>query len=349
MLENKSRTELSTLGEFGLIDHLTKHFEITNSSTVKGVGDDAAILSHGEICSVVTTDMLIEGVHFDLSYVPLKHLGYKAVIVNLSDVCAMNAQPKQITVSIAVSSKFSLEALEELYMGIKAACSNYKVDLIGGDTCSSRSGLVISITAIGEAKSEDIVYRNGAKEKDLICVSGDLGGAYMGLQLLEREKSVFKENPNLQPDLEGNDYILERQLKPEARIDIPIILKNIGVKPTSMIDISDGLASELFHLCKQSGTGCQLFEEKIPIDPMTHERAREFNLDPTVCALSGGEDYELLFTIPLVDYDKVANNPDITVIGHMTHKDSGLNLVTKNGISAPLKAQGWDAFGSAKN
>lgn len=344
MLENKARTELATLGEFGLIEHLTKHFDCHAESTIKGVGDDAAVINPGHQHLVVTTDMLVEGIHFDLSYVPLRHLGYKAVIVNLSDVCAMNALPKQITVSIAVSSRFSLESLEELYMGIKAACSNYKVDLIGGDTCTSTSGLVISITAIGLADREDIVYRSGAKDKDLICVSGDLGGAYMGLQLLEREKSIFKENPNLQPDLEGNDYILERQLKPEARVDIPVILKTLGVKPTSMIDISDGLASELFHLCKQSHTGCQLFEEKIPIDPMTYDRAREFHLDPTVCALSGGEDYELLFTVPLSDHEKVANHPDITIIGHMTDENSGLNLITKNGVSAPLKAQGWDAF-----
>ena len=344
MLENKSKTELSSLGEFGLIDHLTKHFEIINDSTIKGVGDDAAVLEYTNKQLLISTDMLVEGVHFDLSYVPLKHLGYKAVTVNLSDICAMNAMPKQLTVSIAVSSRFPVEALEELYSGIKAACTNYKVDLIGGDTTTSVSGLIISITAIGEAAKEDITYRNGAKDKELICVSGDLGGAYMGLQLLEREKSVFKENPNLQPDLEGNDYILERQLKPEARIDIPILLKSLGVKPTSMIDISDGLASELFHLCKQSNTGCQLFEEKIPIDPMTYDRARQFNLDPTLCALSGGEDYELLFTVPLSDYDKVNNHPDITIIGHMSDKSAGMNLITKNGIAAPLKAQGWDSF-----
>ena len=344
MLENSSKTDLSSLGEFGLIDHLTKHFEIVNESSIKGVGDDAAVIEYSGKQTLVSTDMLVEGVHFDLSYVPLKHLGYKAVTVNLSDICAMNAMPKQITVSIAVSSRFPVEALEELYSGIQAACNNYKVDLVGGDTTTSLTGLIISVTAIGEALKEDITYRNGANDKDLICVTGDLGGAYMGLQLLEREKSVFKDNPNLQPDLEGNDYILERQLKPEARIDIPILLKALLVKPTSMIDVSDGLASELFHLCKQSDKGCQLFEEKIPIDPMTYDRARQFNLDPTLCALSGGEDYELLFTVPLADHEKIANHPDITIIGHMTPRSEGLNLITKNLVSTPLKAQGWDSF-----
>lgn len=344
MLENSSKTDLSSLGEFGLIDHLTKHFEIVNESSIKGVGDDAAVIEYSGKQTLVSTDMLVEGVHFDLSYVPLKHLGYKAVTVNLSDICAMNAMPKQITVSIAVSSRFPVEALEELYSGIQAACNNYKVDLVGGDTTTSLTGLIISVTAIGEALKEDITYRNGANNKDLICVTGDLGGAYMGLQLLEREKSVFKDNPNLQPDLEGNDYILERQLKPEARIDIPILLKALLVKPTSMIDVSDGLASELFHLCKQSDKGCQLFEEKIPIDPMTYDRARQFNLDPTLCALSGGEDYELLFTVPLADHEKIANHPDITIIGHMTPRSEGLNLITKNLVSTPLKAQGWDSF-----
>lgn len=344
MLENSGKTDLASLGEFGLIDHLTKHFEIVNESSIKGVGDDAAVIEYSGKQTLVSTDMLVEGVHFDLSYVPLKHLGYKAVTVNLSDICAMNAMPKQITVSIAVSSRFPVEALEELYSGIQAACNNYKVDLVGGDTTTSLTGLIISVTAIGEALKEDITYRNGANDKDLICVTGDLGGAYMGLQLLEREKSVFKDNPNLQPDLEGNDYILERQLKPEARIDIPILLKALVVKPTSMIDVSDGLASELFHLCKQSDKGCQLFEEKIPIDPMTYDRARQFNLDPTLCALSGGEDYELLFTVPLADHEKIANHPDITIIGHMTPRSEGLNLITKNLVSTPLKAQGWDSF-----
>ena len=345
MLENKERTELTSIGEFGLIDHLTQHVEIYNSSTVKGIGDDAAIIKYDtEKHTVVSTDMLIEGVHFDLSYVPLKHLGYKAVSVNLSDICAMNATPKQITVSIAASNRFSVEALEELYEVILFACQKYNIDLVGGDTTTSPSGLIISITAIGEANKSEIVYRNGAKEKDLICVSGDLGGAYMGLQILEREKFVFKDNPNIQPDLVGNDYILERQLKPEPRVDIVELLKTLQVTPTSMIDVSDGLASEIIHICTQSEVGCELYEEKIPIDPQTFDRAREFDLDPTVCALSGGEDYELLFTIPMSDYDKVKNVPDFTVIGHVTAKSSGTNLVAKAGTSHPITAQGWNSF-----
>jgi thiamine-monophosphate kinase len=301
-------------------------------------------LGDNEKHTLISTDMLVEGVHFDLTYVPLKHLGYKSVIVNLSDICAMNALPKQVTVSIAASNRFSVEALEELYGGMLFACKKYNIDLIGGDTTSSTSGLIISITVIGEAKKEDIVYRNGAKEKDLLCVSGDLGGAYMGLQILEREKFVFKDNPNIQPDLEGNDYILERQLKPEARVDIVELLKNIGVKPTSMIDISDGLASEIIHITTQSDLGCELYEEKIPLDPQTFDRAREFNLDPTVCVLSGGEDYELLFTVPMTDYEKIKNQPDITIIGHMTPKSSGVNLIAKAGTSHPITAQGWNSF-----
>ena len=301
-------------------------------------------LGDNEKHTLISTDMLVEGVHFDLTYVPLKHLGYKSVIVNLSDICAMNALPKQVTVSIAASNRFSVEAIEELYAGMLFACKKYNIDLIGGDTTSSTSGLIISITVIGEAKKEDIVYRNGAKEKDLLCVSGDLGGAYMGLQILEREKFVFKDNPNIQPDLEGNDYILERQLKPEARVDIVELLKNIGVKPTSMIDISDGLASEIIHITTQSDLGCELYEEKIPLDPQTFDRAREFNLDPTVCVLSGGEDYELLFTVPMTDYEKIKNQPDITIIGHMTPKSSGVNLIAKAGTSHPITAQGWNSF-----
>lgn len=345
MLENKERTELTTLGEFGLIKHLTEHVEIYNESSIKGIGDDAAVIKYnGEKHTLVSTDMLVEGVHFDLTYVPLKHLGYKSIIVNLSDICAMNGTPKQVTVSIAASNRFSVEALEELYAGMLFACKKYNVDLVGGDTTSSTSGLIISITVIGEANKEDIVYRNGAKEKDLLCVSGDLGGAYMGLQVLEREKFVFKDNPNIQPDLVGNDYILERQLKPEARVDVVEILKNIGIKPTSMIDVSDGLASEIMHICSQSDLGCELYEDKIPLDPQTFERAREFNLDPTVCALNGGEDYELLFTIPMSDYDKIKNVPDFTVIGHMTAKASGINLIAKAGTSHPITAQGWNSF-----
>ncbi len=345
MLENTSRTELESLGEFGLISHLTEHVEIHNPSTIKGIGDDAAVIKFdNDKQTLISTDMLVEGVHFDLTYVPLKHLGYKAISVNLSDICAMNGTPKQVTVSIAASNRFSVESLEELYAGIIFACNKYNVDLIGGDTTSSTSGLVISVTVIGQAIKEDIVYRNGAQEKDLVCVSGDLGGAYMGLQVLERENFVFKDNPNLQPDLLGNDYILERQLKPEPRIDIIELFKTLNIKPTSMIDVSDGLASELMHICTQSNVGCELYEEKIPIDPQTFDRAREFSLDPTVCTLSGGEDYELLFTIPMSDYDKIKNVPDFTVIGHITAKASGINLIAKAGTSHPISAQGWNAF-----
>jgi thiamine-monophosphate kinase len=345
MLENKERTELSTLGEFGLIKHLTDHIELTQSSTIKGAGDDAAVIKYDNANQIlVSTDMLVEGIHFDLSYVPLKHLGYKSIVVNLSDICAMNGIPKQVTVSIAISNRFSVEAVEELYAGMLLACKNYKIDLVGGDTTSSTSGLIISVTALGETKPESIAYRNGAKEKDLICVSGDLGGAYMGLQILEREKFVFKENPNIQPDLVGNDYILERQLKPEARVDIVEFLKELNIKPSSMIDVSDGLASEVLHICNQSNLGCEIYEDKIPIDPQTYDRARDFSLDPTVCALSGGEDYELLFTIPMSDYDKVKNLPDISIIGHMTAKETGVNLVTKSGGSHPITAQGWNSF-----
>lgn len=344
MFQNTSRTELSSLGEFGLIKHLTRFIELKNESSVKGVGDDAAVIDYKNKLTVVSTDMLVEGVHFDLTYVPLKHLGYKAVVVNLSDIYAMNASPKQITVSVAISNRFSLEAMEELYAGMNLACEKYGIDIVGGDTTSSTSGLIISITALGEAEKNDIVYRNGAKETDLICVSGDLGGAYMGLQLLEREKEVFKANASIKPDLEGNDYILERQLKPEARKDIPAILKELKVKPTAMIDISDGLASEVLHICTQSNVACDLYEDKIPIDPSAYEKAREFNLDPTVCALSGGEDYELLFTINIADFGKIKNNPDISVIGHITKKDSGYNLITKGGSQHPITAQGWDAL-----
>jgi thiamine-monophosphate kinase len=320
MLENTERTELSSLGEFGLIKHLTQFIEIVNESTVKGVGDDAAVIDFKGKQTVISTDMLVEGVHFDLAYTPLKHLGYKAVSVNVSDIYAMNATPRQITVSFAISSKFSVEAIEELYSGMMLACHKHKVDIVGGDTTSSKSGLIISITAIGEANPEDLVYRNTSKEGDLLCVTGDLGAAYIGLQLLEREKKIFMESPDVQPDLEGNDYIIERQLKPEARKDIPVLLQKLEVKPTAMIDVSDGLASEILHLCTDSGTGCNLYEEKIPIDPAAYNTARDFNLDPTVCALSGGEDYELLFTIDQSDFPKIKANPDITVIGHMTAK-----------------------------
>jgi thiamine-monophosphate kinase len=344
MLENTNRTELSSLGEFGLIKHLTQFIELKNESSVKGVGDDAAVIDYKGKQTVVTTDMLVEGVHFDLAYVPMKHLGYKAISVNVSDIYAMNASPKQVTVSLAISSRFSIEAVEELYAGMLLACEKHKVDIVGGDTTSSKSGLIISITAIGEANPGDLVFRDTAKEGDLLCVTGDLGAAYIGLQLLEREKQIFLENPQIQPDLDGNDYIIERQLKPEARKDIPVLLEKLEVRPTSMIDVSDGLASEILHLCTGSGTGCNLYEEKIPIDPAAYDTAREFNLDPTVCALSGGEDYELLFTIDQSDFPKIKGNPDITVIGHMTNKKDGVNLITKVGSSTPLTAQGWDAL-----
>ena len=344
LFDNKEKTNIENLGEFGLIDHLTKNIKLTRENTNKGVGDDAAVLDAKGKKVLVSTDMLLEGIHFDLAYTPLKHLGYKAVQVNLSDIYAMNGTATQITVSIGLSSKFPLEAVEELYEGIYLACDKYGIDIVGGDTTSSKQGLVISITSIGYADEKDIVYRNGAEEGDLICVSGDLGGAYVGLQLLEREKQIFLENPNIQPDLEGKDYIVERQLKPEARGDIIDLLKEIEVKPTSMIDVSDGLASEILHICKQSDKGCNLYEEKIPLDPMTFETAREFNLDPTVCALSGGEDYELLFTVKQADYDKIKFKMDITIIGYITEPAVGCNLITKGGVVHPLKAQGWNAF-----
>ena len=304
MLENKnqSRTSLEQLGEFGLINHITKHFKISNTSTVKAVGDDAAVLEKTDKQTLITTDLLIEGVHFDLSYVPLKHLGYKSVIVNLSDVYAMNAQAEQITVSIAVSNRFPLEAIEELYAGIQLACETYHIDLIGGDTTSSTKGMLISVTAIGKANKEEVVYRNGAKETDLIVVTGDLGAAYLGLQVLEREKQVFKVNPNNQPDLDNYTYLIERQLKPEARKDIFSLLKDMDVKPTAMIDISDGLSSEIMHICSQSNVGCKIYEDKIPLDPQVISTCEEFDIDSTMVALSGGEDYELLFTVSISDF-----------------------------------------------
>jgi thiamine-monophosphate kinase len=344
-MENTERTELSELGEFGLIKHLTKNNQLKQETTVLAVGDDAAVIQPEEGNQlVITTDMLLEGVHFDLTYVPLRHLGYKAAIVNFSDICAMNALPKQITVSVGLSNRFSVEAIEELYEGIYLACSRYNVDLIGGDTTSSKSGLVISVTCVGQAKPENIVKRSTAKDKDLIVVSGDLGGAYVGLQLLEREKAVYLTTPGVQPDLEGNDYILERQLKPEARVDVVQMLKDLDVLPTSMIDISDGLSSELLHLCHASDTGCVLYEEKVPIDPTTYNIAREFNLDPTVCALSGGEDYELLFTISLNDFEKIKGNPHFSVIGHMTPSSAGYNMISKSNTQHPITAQGWNAL-----
>lgn len=344
MKEEKSAKSLTELGEFGLIKHLTNNIQPNDASTLLGIGDDAAVFDHGNKVSVVSTDMLVEGVHFDMMFTPLKHLGYKAVVVNLSDIYAMNAQPRQITVSMAISSKYSLEALEEIYKGIKLAASTYDVDIVGGDTTSSTTGLIISITAIGEASKKELVYRSGAKENDLLVVSGDMGGAYMGLNVLQREKEVWKVNPNMQPDLDGHDYILERQLKPEARKDVVQFLSELKVQPTSMIDISDGLASEIYHICTASEVGCSLYEDKIPIDPTTHKTAREFNLDPTICALSGGEDYELLFTVSQTDYDKIKGNPHWTVIGHIADKNAGVNLITAGGSISPLKAQGWDSF-----
>ncbi|GIJ94793.1 thiamine-phosphate kinase [Capnocytophaga stomatis] len=346
MIENKNqqRTALADLGEFGLIEHLTKNFEIKNPSTLKGVGDDAAVIDFKEKKAVISTDLLIEGVHFDLSYVPLKHLGYKSVMVNLSDIYAMNAKATQITVSIAVSNRFPLEALEELYEGIRLACEIYKVDLVGGDTTSSTRGLIISVTAIGEAETNEIVYRNGAQENDLVVVTGDLGGAYLGLQVLEREKAVFQVNPNSQPDLDMYSYIIERQLKPEARKDIPPLLKELGVLPTSMMDISDGLSSEILHICEQSGMGCRLFEDKIPLDPQVISTCEEFNLDSTTIALSGGEDYELLFTISQKDYDKIKGNPNLSVIGYITNKEQGRYLVTRSGETVEIIAKGWNAL-----
>lgn len=346
--EPTSRTELSELGEFGLIKHLTQNIEIKNPSTIKGIGDDAAVLDFEGKQVVVTTDMLVESVHFDLMYTPLKHLGYKSVMVNASDVCAMNAIPTQITMSIAISNRFSVEALEELYEGALMACKKLNIDFVGGDTTTSKSGLIISVTAIGTIEKGESVYRNTAKETDLIVVSGDLGAAYTGLQLLEREKQVYLANPKMQPDLEGHDYILERQLKPEARYDIIELLKALNVKPTSMIDVSDGLSSEILHICNQSEVGATVYEDKLPIDPTAYNMAREFNLDPTTCALNGGEDYELLFTIALSDYDKIKANPSLTVIGHITNKEKGVNLVTKSESVYPMTAQGWNPIKAEK-
>ena len=345
MLEDKNtqKTSLADLGEFGLINHITKYFKIENASTVTGIGDDAAVLDASKKQTLVTTDLLIEGVHFDLSYMPLKHLGYKAVMVNLSDVYAMNGVAEQITVSIAVSNRFPLEAIEELYSGIQLACETYKVDLVGGDTTSSTKGILISVTAIGKAEKEDIVLRSGAKETDLIVVSGDLGAAYLGLQVLEREKQVFNVDPNNQPDLDSYTYLIERQLKPEARRDVAGFLKELAIKPTAMIDISDGLSSEIMHICSQSKVGCKIYEEKLPLDPQVISACEEFNLDSTMVALSGGEDYELLFTVPIADFEAIKGNPNFSIIGHITAENQGLNLVTRASQEIELKAQGWNS------
>lgn len=337
-------TDISTLGEFGLIKHLTKNIELKNKSSVKGVSDDAAVLNHKNRHIVVTTDLLVEGVHFDLSYTPLKHLGYKAVVVNLSDVYAMNAEPKQITVSLAISGRFTLEAVEELYKGINLACEKYNVDLVGGDTTSSVKGMTISITAIGDTEKDNLVYRNGAKHNDLICVSGDLGAAYAGLQLLEREKNVFNANPEVQPELTNYEYILERQLKPEARKDIIVALKNAGIKPTSMIDISDGLSSELLHICNQSDCGCVIYEDKLPVAEETIKFSKEILIDVTTFAMNGGEDYELLFTIPQSEFEKVANNPLISIIGYISEKEKPSLLIARDGTEIQIQAQGWNAL-----
>lgn len=342
--KNQQRTNIAQLGEFGLIDHLTKQFDITQPSTIKGIGDDAAVLDFKDKKAVVSTDLLIEGVHFDLAYMPLKHLGYKAVAANVSDICAMNARPTQITVSIAVSNRFPLEALEELFAGIAIAAKTYNVDVIGGDTTSSQKGLILSITAIGEANEDEIVYRSGAGETDLLVVSGDIGAAYMGLQVLEREKQVFLVNPNNQPDLDNYTYLIERQLKPEARVDVRELLEKLEIKPTSMIDISDGLSSEIMHLCKQSEVGCNLYEDKLPLDPQFINVCEEFNIDSTTVAINGGEDYELLFTIKMEDFDKIKGNPNFSIIGHMTQQSEGIHLVTRANTRIELKARGWDAM-----
>jgi thiamine-monophosphate kinase len=338
------RSEIAQLGEFGLIDHISRKLTSRVSSTVKGIGDDAAVIDTGAELTLMSCDMLLEGPHFDLGYVPLKHLGYKCISVNVSDIAAMNGRPEQVVVGLGLSNRFSVEAIDELYDGMEAACRNFKVDLVGGDTSSSASGLVISITILGKVAKENVTYRSGAKANDIICVTGDLGAAYMGLQVLEREKQVFAANPDMQPDIEKYEYLVGRQLKPEARMDIIYELEELKIKPTSMIDVSDGLASELFHLGRHSLVGMRIFEDKIPIDSQTYETAVEFNIDPVTCALNGGEDYELLFTISPSDYEKVKNHPDIHLIGHVHDNPSQHVLVTKGGNVVPLRAQGWNHF-----
>jgi thiamine-monophosphate kinase len=341
-MEEKHRTEIATLGEFGLIKHLTQDIQLQNAETRYGVGDDAAVLDYGEKEVLVTTDLLMEGVHFDLVYTPLKHLGYKSAQVNFSDIYAMGGTPKQITVSIALSKRFCIEDLEAFYDGLKLACALHHVDLVGGDTTSSVTGLAISITCLGEVEKGKAIYRHGAHDTDLICVSGDLGAAYMGLQLLEREKAVFEGEKEVNPDFTGKEYLLERQLKPEARRDIIEALRKADVHPTAMMDISDGLSSELMHICSQSQTGCRIYEERIPIDYQTAVMAEELNMNVTTCALNGGEDYELLFTVPLTEHDKVAEMKDVKVIGHITKPELGLALITRDGQEFELKAQGWN-------
>lgn len=336
-------SEISSLGEFGLIRHLTEGLAAVNDSTLRAVGDDCAVVRAPEGCdTLITTDMLLEGVHFDLTYVPLKHLGYKSAVVNFSDICAMNAEPRQITVSLGISSRFTVEHIEELYAGIRFACERYGVDIIGGDTCASRQGLVISITCLGYAPAGQIVYRNGAKPTDIICVSGDLGAAYMGLQLLEREKVASAGQKDFQPDFAGKEYLIERQLKPEARRDIVAELANAGIKPTAMMDISDGLSSELLHICTDSHTGCRVYEDRIPIDYQTAVMAEELNMNLVTAALNGGEDYELLFTVPLTAHDAVSKLPGVRVIGYITEEDKGCAMVTRDDTEIPLRAQGWN-------
>lgn len=340
--ESPTRTELSELGEFGLIDRLTSNMKIVNKSTLKSVGDDAAVIDHAGKLTLVAKDLLIEGVHFDMSYTPLRHLGYKAAAVNISDIAAMNGKATQLLVGISVSNRYSVEALDELYTGIRLACKKYNVDLVGGDTTASVSGLFISVTVVGEVEPGKQVYRNTAKENDLVCVTGDLGAAYLGLLVLQREKEVYKANPAMQPELEGYDYVLERQLKPEPRTDMIELLKLAGIQPTSMIDISDGLASEILHISKDSNLGCRIFEDKIPIDVITADVASEFKIDPTTAAMNGGEDYELLFTINLHDLEKIKDIKGISVIGHMTSKEEGEYLVSRGGSMYPIMAQGFE-------
>lgn len=341
---SNERTEIASLGEFGLIEHLTKNTETVNASTIVGVGDDAAVIDHYGKQTVITNDLLVEGVHFDLMYMPMKHLGYKTVVVNLSDIYAMNATPTQILLGLAFSNRFSLEAMEEFYEGVHAACAYYGVDLIGGDTSTSQKGFIISCTAIGEVTPDKYITRSGAQKGDLLCVSGDLGAAYLGLTLLEREKRIYLESPGVQPDLEGEKYIVGRILKPEARKDIIEYFAEKELVPTAMIDVSDGLSSEIMHICKQSGVGCVLYEEKIPIGEDTKASAFKFNLDPTACALSGGEDYELLFTVKQDDYEKLAGETDISIIGYITEAEEGAHIYTKGGNKHPITAQGWNAF-----
>ncbi len=339
---SNERTEISSLGEFGLIDHLTRNIELQNASSVVGVGDDAAVIDHFGKQTVVTTDMLVEGVHFDLMYTPLKHLGYKSVVVNLSDIYAMNAVPTQIVISLALSNRFSLEAIDEFYEGVYAACEKYGVDLVGGDTTSSQKGFIISVTAIGEVAPDRFIKRSTAQKGDLLCVSGDLGAAYVGLLFLEREKKIFIESPNVQPDLEGESYVIGRMLKPEARKEIIEFFAKSEITPTSLIDVSDGLSSEILHICKESQLGCVLYEEKIPIAKEMRDAAFKFEIDPTACALSGGEDYELLFTVPQSDFDKLVLNEDISVIGYMTESSEGSHIITKGGSRHAITAQGWN-------